>query len=283
MFAEMDSAFERTELLIGEERLERLHSAHVLVVGLGGVGAYAAEMLCRAGVGKLTLLDADRVSRSNRNRQLIALCSTEGRLKTEVLAERLRDINKNVSLVPISEYLKEEKVGEILEAAHYDYVVDAIDTLRPKLFLTAGCVKRGIPLVSSMGSGGKMNPSLIQVADISQSFNCPLARMLRKKLHKFGIYDGFAVVFSPEDIPEGSVREERSENKRTNVGTISYMPAIFGCFAASVVIRELTGVSAYKKVKDKRYYHNKKTSVCDFEEQIKQTENVKSREDGRNV
>ena len=275
--------FERTELMIGADNLERLRSAHVLVVGLGGVGAYAAEMLCRAGVGKLTLSDADRVSKSNRNRQLIALRSTEGRLKTEVLAERLRDINENVSLVLISEYLREERVVEILEATHYDYVVDAIGTLKPKLYLTAACMKRAIPLVSSMGSGGKINPSLIQVADISQSFNCPLARMLRKKLHKFGIYDGFAVVFSPEEVPSDCVREEKSENKRTNVGTISYMPAIFGCFAASVVIRDLIGIPAYEKVKDKRYYHNKKTSITDFEEQMKQTNDVKRSENGRNV
>ena len=200
-----------------------------------------------------------------------------------MLAERLRDINDEVSLVLMSEYLKEERVGEVLDAAHYDYVVDAIDTLSPKLYLTAGCMKRGIPLVSSMGSGGKMNPSSIQVADISQSFNCPLARMLRKKLHKFGIYDGFAVVFSPEDVPSRCVREERSENKRTNVGTISYMPAMFGCFAASVVIRELIGIQAYEKVEDKRYYHNKKTAITDFEEQMKQTNNVERSEDGRNV
>ncbi|MEE0900152.1 MAG: ThiF family adenylyltransferase, partial [Bacteroidales bacterium] len=146
----------------------------------------------------------------------------------------------------------------------YDYVIDAIDTLSPKLYLIAHCVKLSIPVVSSMGSGGKLNPSLVQVADISQSYNCPLARMIRKHLHKFGIYEGINVVFSSEEVPKDSVKEERSENKRTNVGTISYMPAIFGCFAASVVIRDLIGELPKEKLKDTRYYHNKKTKISDI-------------------
>lgn len=256
--------FERTELMIGAEKLECLKASHVLVVGLGGVGAYAAEMLCRAGVGKLTLIDSDKVSRSNKNRQLLALDSTEGKLKTEVLAERLKDINKDVELVCLSEYLKDERMLEVLKETKYDYVIDAIDTLSPKLYLIAHCVKLSIPVVSSMGSGGKLNPSLVQVADISQSYNCPLARMIRKHLHKFGIYDGVQVVFSSEEVSKDTVREERSENKRTNVGTISYMPAIFGCFAASVVIRDLIGELPKEKLKDTRYYHNKKTKISDI-------------------
>jgi tRNA A37 threonylcarbamoyladenosine dehydratase len=256
--------FERTELMIGAEKLECLKASHVLVVGLGGVGAYAAEMLCRAGVGKLTLIDSDKVSRSNKNRQLLALDSTEGMLKTEVLAERLKDINKDVELVCLSEYLKDERMLEVLKETKYDYVIDAIDTLSPKLYLIAHCVKLSIPVVSSMGSGGKLNPSLVQVADISQSYNCPLARMIRKHLHKFGIYEGVNVVFSSEEVPKDSVKEERSENKRTNVGTISYMPAIFGCFAASVVIRDLIGELPKEKLKDTRYYHNKKTKISDI-------------------
>lgn len=256
--------FERTELMIGADKLSRLHASHVLVVGLGGVGAYAAEMLCRSGVGKLTLVDSDTVSESNKNRQLLALDSTQGMFKTDVLYQRLKDINKNVELVCLNEYLKDERIPELLQADKYDYVIDAIDTLSPKLYTIANCVKLSIPIVSSMGSGGKLNPSLVQIADISQSYNCPLARMIRKKLHKFGIYQGIKVVFSPEEVSENSVREERSENKRTNVGTISYMPAIFGCFAASVVIRDLIGELPQEKLKDTRYYHNKKSKISDI-------------------
>lgn len=258
------SMFERTELMIGSDRLNRLRDSHVLVVGLGGVGAYAAEMLCRSGVGKLTLVDSDIVSQSNKNRQLLALDSTEGMFKTEVLYQRLKDINKDVELICLNEYLKDERILELLQVADYDYVIDAIDTLSPKLYLIANCVKLSIPIVSSMGSGGKLNPSLVQVADISQSYNCPLARMLRKKLHKFGIYQGINVVFSPEEVFEDCVKEERSENKRTNVGTISYMPAVFGCFAASVAIRDLIGELPKEKLKDTRYYHNKKTKISDI-------------------
>ncbi len=258
--------FERTELLIGKEGVRKLRGANVLVVGLGGVGAYAAEMLCRAGVGKLTLVDADRVSESNLNRQLVALRSTLGELKTEVLAKRLRDINESVSLNLVNEFLKDEALFSLLETGDFDYVVDAIDTLSPKLQLVAYCAQNGIRIVSSMGSGGKFDPSLVQVADISRSFNCPLARMLRKRLHKVGVYEGIAVVFSPEEVPEGAVLEERSQNKRTNIGTISYMPAVFGCFASSVVIRELIGREAVPKQKDTRYYHNKRSQTSDITE-----------------
>ena len=256
--------FETTELMIRVDKLSRLKASHVLVVGLGGVGAYAAEMLCRAGIGKLTLVDSDKVSESNKNRQLLALDSTQGMFKTEVLYQRLKDINKDVELVCLNEYLKDASMLEVLTKTQYDYVIDAIDTLSPKLYLIAHCVKLSIPVVSSMGSGGKLNPSLVQIADISQSYNCPLARMIRKHLHKFGIYEGVQVVFSSEEVSKDTVREERSENKRTNVGTISYMPAIFGCFAASVVIRDLIGELPKEKLKDTRYYHNKKTKISDI-------------------
>lgn len=239
--------FERTELMIGKQGVERLKGSHVLVVGLGGVGAFAAEMLCRAGVGSLTLVDSDTVSETNKNRQLVALDSTIGMLKTDVLSKRLKDINKDVNIVCVSEFLKDERMVEILLSSHYDYVVDAIDTLSPKLYLITHCIRFFIPIVSSMGSGGKSDPSQVRVADISHSYNCPLARMLRKKLHKLGIRKGFKVVFSPEEVSRDCVVEERSENKRSNVGTLSYMPAVFGCFVASVVIRDLVGLNKEEK------------------------------------
>ncbi|MBO5661009.1 MAG: tRNA threonylcarbamoyladenosine dehydratase [Tidjanibacter sp.] len=232
---------ERTRLLLGEEKLSIINGAHVLVVGLGGVGAYAAEMLARAGVGHLTLADADTVGESNINRQLIALHSTIGRAKTEILAERLRDINPNIVLTIHTEYIRDEKTWELLDEAKYDYVVDCIDTLSPKVNLIVGSLERGYKLVSSMGAGAKTDPTKIEVKDIGKSHHCPLAHMLRKRLHKQGVRSGFWAVFSPEPVREGSMIIAEETNKKSNVGSISYIPASFGCVCASVVIRDLLG------------------------------------------
>ncbi len=230
---------ERTELLLGNESLGKLQRARVLVVGLGGVGAYAAEQLVRAGVGKLTIVDGDVVDSSNRNRQLPALTSTVGKPKTDVLAERFLDINPELELTVIQKYLKDDKIEEVLKSEPFDYVVDAIDTLAPKVFLIYNARQLGLKLVSSMGAGGKTDPTQIQITDVSKSYNCKLARMLRKRLSKLNIKKGFKVVFSPEAIPENAMRVEEGQNKKSTVGTISYMPAVFGCFIASVVIRDL--------------------------------------------
>jgi tRNA A37 threonylcarbamoyladenosine dehydratase len=233
----------RTELLLGNEKLEKLQSANVLVIGLGGVGAYAAEMICRAGVGSMTIVDGDTIHPSNRNRQLPALKSTEDLPKAEVMGQRLLDINPDLKLTVIQEYLKDEKVIEVLEKG-YDYVVDAIDTLSPKIFLIYHSLKRKYKLVSSMGAGGKFDPTRVSVADISQTTNCSLARILRKRLHRLGIRDGFTAVFSPELIDKGRIVPVENEmNKASVVGTISYMPAAFGIACASVVIRELAGLT----------------------------------------
>lgn len=237
----MDNWLERTALLLGEEKLDLLRNAHVLVVGLGGVGAYAAEMIARAGVGRLTVADADRVAPSNINRQLVALHSTVGRDKADVLAERLRDINPRIDLRVVCKYIKDEATDELLDADRYDYVVDAIDTLSPKLALIKGALDRGLPLVSSMGAGAKTDPTRMEIADISKTHHCPLAHMLRKRLHKIGIRRGFRAVFSPEPIREGAMLLCEEQNKKSNVGTISYIPALFGIGCASVVIRDLIG------------------------------------------
>jgi tRNA A37 threonylcarbamoyladenosine dehydratase len=230
---------DRTRLLL-KDKLSILENAHVLVVGLGGVGAYAAEMLCRAGVGTLTLIDADTVDCTNRNRQLPALISTEGRLKTEVMRERLLDINSELKLHILSEFLRDERIAEVLDLHPYDYVVDAIDSLSPKTFLIAETLKRNIPLVSAMGAGGKIDPSKVQVADISKTHQCHLASYIRKRLRKMGITQGFKAVFSTEEPLQDVEREDTtSEFKRTTIGTISYMPAIFGCWCASVCINDL--------------------------------------------
>lgn len=232
---------ERTELLLGEEKSTTLRNAHVLVVGLGGVGAYAAEMIARAGVGRMTIADADTVGETNINRQLLALHSTIGRHKSEVMAERLRDINPQIELQVVTDYIRDEKTYTLLDAAHYDYVVDCIDTLSPKVNLIAGALERNIPLVSSMGSGAKTDPTLIEIKDIGKTHHCPLAHMLRKRLHKVGIRSGFYAVFSPEPVREGAMILAEETNKKSNVGTISYIPAVFGCACASVVIRDLLG------------------------------------------
>ena len=229
----------RTQLLIGEEAIARFSNAHVLVAGLGGVGAYAAEQLVRAGVGQLTIVDGDKVNPTNRNRQLPALISTTGRPKTEVMAERLLDINPDLKLIVIQEYIKDQRMIDILETG-YDYVVDAIDTLSPKVYLIYHTMRLGMPLISSMGAGGKFDPSQVKVVDISQTNNCKLAYYMRKRLHKLGIWSGFKAVFSPEEVSRQSVELSEGEiNKKSTVGTISYMPAIFGCFCAAGVLEDL--------------------------------------------
>jgi len=232
----------RTRLLTGTEKLISLREKHVLIAGLGGVGAMAAEQICRAGIGKMTIIDGDTVHTSNRNRQLPALLSTEGMAKSEVMAKRLLDINPDLELTVLHEYIKDERTIEILEKG-FDFVVDAIDTLSPKVFLLYNCVHLGLPVVSSMGAGGKYDPMQVQVADIDESYNCKLAYYMRKRLHKMGVVKGFKVVFSPEVVDRSSVvLQEGESNKKSNVGTISYMPAVFGCFCASVVIRDLMEV-----------------------------------------
>lgn len=237
----MDNWCERTELMFGSSDLEKLKSANILIVGVGGVGAYAAEMLVRAGVGNITIVDADKVSLSNCNRQLVALHSTVGKSKVDVLAERLSDINPELKINKIEAYIKDEFTVELLAENNFSFIVDAIDTLAPKVFLLAEAVKRGIPIVSSMGSGGKLNPAMVKIDDISKSDYCKLARMVRKRLHRLGIRKGITVVYSVEVVPPERIIETVGEqNKKSNVGTVSYMPAIFGCYIASYVIRYLT-------------------------------------------
>ena len=230
---------ERTIQLIGEHSSQTLGSSHVLVVGLGGVGAVAAEMLCRAGIGNLTIIDGDVVQAGNINRQLPAKHSTIGESKARLLGNNLKDINPDLELTIIDEYVKDIRMEVILDGS-YDYVVDAIDTLSPKIYLIYHTIQKGLALVSSMGSGGKLDPSQIEIADISKSYNCKLAYLLRKKLRKLGIEQGFKVVFSAEQVnKELIVPVEGERNKKSTVGTISYIPAIFGCMLASVVIRDL--------------------------------------------
>jgi tRNA A37 threonylcarbamoyladenosine dehydratase len=233
----------RTELLLGKDGLDRLKNSNVLIVGLGGVGGYAAEVICRAGVGKMTIVDGDLVQPSNRNRQLLALKSTGGKAKAIVMAERLKDINPGLDVTVINEYIRDDRMTEILDSG-FSYAVDAIDTLSPKVFLIFHSITKKIPVVSSMGAGGKFDPLRISVSDISETTDCPLARILRKRLHRLGIREGVTAVYSPEGIDKSRVVAVTGEkNKASIVGTISYMPAAFGIACASVVIRDLAGIS----------------------------------------
>ena len=227
---------ERTRLLLDPEQMERLSDAHIAVIGLGGVGAYAAEMLARAGVGSLLILDSDNVSLSNRNRQLLALESTTGRPKTEVMVERLRDINPDISLTIINDYLTPENVEQLLSGQRIDFLVDAIDTLSPKIALICYCMSHKIPLVSSMGAGAKFDMTRVRIADISKSFNCPFAYIIRKKLRKEGISKGFKVVFSEELPDREAIIPVEETNKKSQVGTISYLPAAFGLACAQTAV-----------------------------------------------
>jgi len=232
---------ERTRLMLGDDALAKLHQAHVLVAGLGGVGAMAAEMLCRAGIGRLTIVDSDKVQAGNRNRQILALRSTEDQEKIHVMSARLLDINPDLNLKALNIFLKDQTIIDLL-AQPFDYVVDAIDTLSPKVYFIFYALKNNHQLVSSMGAGGKLDPALVKIGDISESYQCKLAFDLRKRLRRLGVTEGFRVVFSSEPVPsETIVKTEDERNKKSNVGTISYMPSVFGCYCASVVIRNLTG------------------------------------------
>lgn len=236
----MEDWKQRTRLLLGEEKSERLRQAHVLVVGVGGVGAYAAEMLCRAGVGRLTLVDADTVQPTNINRQLPALHSTLGQPKVEVLAARFRDINPEVELTVLPVFLKDENIPQLLDAARYDFVVDAIDTLSPKCHLIAEALRRRIKIVSSMGAGAKSDITQIRFADIWDTYHCGLSKAVRKRLQKMGIRHKLPVVFSTEQAdPKAVFLTDDEQNKKSTCGTVSYMPAVFGCYLAEYVIRRL--------------------------------------------
>lgn len=231
--------YSRTELLLQPEGVAHLKSAHVLVVGLGGVGGYAAEQLCRAGVGHLTIVDGDCVGETNLNRQIVALRSTVGQPKARLFQDRFRDINPDCRVDAIQEFIRDDRMVDLLEADRYDCVVDCIDTLAPKVFLLYHSHRLGYPTVSSMGSGGKLDPSQVHSCDIAQSNTCPLAAMVRKRLHHLGVYSGIRVVFSTEKIPPHAMFEDRSDNHLTTIGTISYMPPLFGCFMAAEVVKIL--------------------------------------------
>ena len=233
----------RTNLLIGEDRLNKLIHSHVMVVGLGGVGSFAAEFICRSGVGRMTIIDGDVVDPTNRNRQLPALATNHGISKAVIMSERLLAINPELQLTVIKEFINPEMVEQLFEVKP-DYIIDAIDSITPKLNFLKIAYQHQLPLVSSMGAGGKLDPTKLQVADISKTYQCPFAQQLRKMLKKDKIYTGIKVVFSPEEnIKESLMMTDGSNYKKSAYGTMSYMPATFGAVAASVAINDLMEIN----------------------------------------
>lgn len=238
----------RTQLLIGKENLLKLTRSHVLVVGLGGVGSYAAEFICRSGIGTMTIVDGDVVDPTNRNRQLPALATNHGVSKADIMADRLKAINPELTLHVIKTFINPEAVEDILQAHPYDYIIDAIDSITPKITFLKGAYHKKIPVISSMGAGAKLDPTQLRVVDISKTNICPFAQQVRKNLKKHGIYRGIKAVYSPEaPIKESLMLTDGRNYKKSAYGTISYLPATFGATCSSVVIRELIGIKTTGK------------------------------------
>lgn len=235
----MTDQFSRTEMLIGAEALERLKEARVAVFGIGGVGGYAVEALARAGIGHFELTDSDTISLTNINRQIIALHSTVGRYKTEVMAERIRDINPDAEVVVKNCFFLPENKDEF-DFSSYDYVVDAVDTVTAKLSIIAEAKKAGVPVISSMGTGNKLCPQMLEVADISKTSVCPLAKVMRYELKKRGIKD-VKVVYSKETLIKPAFEAPDGGQKRSVPGSISFVPPAAGLLLASEVIKHLMG------------------------------------------
>ena len=230
---------ERAELLFKKEGLEKLKNANILIVGVGGVGSFAAEFIARAGVGKITIVDGDVVDITNINRQLPALHSTVGKPKIDVVGDRLLDINPELTLTKIKEFLSPERAFEIVDE-QYDYVLDCIDSVTPKLNLIIAAKRKRVKIISSMGAGGKMEAAKVKVSDISNTENCFLAKAIKKRLRAVKIDKGVKVVFSSEIQDENSLRITDGKNfKKSFYGTNSYMPGLFGLYAAETVIRHL--------------------------------------------
>jgi tRNA A37 threonylcarbamoyladenosine dehydratase len=231
---------ERTALLIGEEDIMRLQQCHVLIVGMGGVGSYAAEFICRAGVGAMTIVDGDTVDITNKNRQLPALSSTVGSGKAAWMAQRLLDINPSLKLNVIDRFQRPDDTRALVQEGEFDYVMDCIDSITPKLFLIEAAVKKGVPVISSMGAGGKTDPWKMKTGDISKTKVCPFARNLRKRLRKMGIRDGIQAVWSESPIVDSSLKLTDGSNfKKSFYGTISFIPPLFGLLMAAEVVNSL--------------------------------------------
>lgn len=240
-----DSQFSRTQLLLGETAMERLHRSRVAVFGVGGVGGYAVEALARSGIGTLDLIDSDSVSITNINRQILATHATVGRLKVDVAKERILDIHPKAVVHTYPVFYTPE-TADSFDFSQYDYIVDAIDTVTGKLCLAERAFAAGVPIISCMGAGNKLNATAFQVTDISKTTVCPLARVMRKELKKRGI-SHMKVVFSTEEAltPVGAEEEAAAIGKRQIPGSTSYIPGIAGLILAGEVIKDLSGISSH--------------------------------------
>lgn len=231
---------ERTVLLLGEEAVEKLQAASVMVVGVGGVGAYAVEMLARAGVGNITIVDGDVVAPGNLNRQLPALHSTLGRPKVEVMRKRVLDINPACRVTTIMKFIRVDDMEELF-TPRPDFVIDAIDAISPKVAMLLYCYRNKIKVVSSMGAGGRKDPSKVTLADISDTFHDGLAREVRLRLRKAGVSSGVKTVFSSESPSKSAVvLTDSLDYKRSSYGTVAWIPALFGIMLASYAVDKLT-------------------------------------------
>lgn len=232
----------RSALLVGDDGIQTLQKKHVLVVGLGGVGSFAAEFMCRAGIGEMTVVDGDVVDPTNRNRQLPALSTNHGVSKARIMAERLMAINPQLKLHVVEEFLSPQKCREILQTP-FDYVLDCIDSVTPKVTLLSAAMEAGVPTVSSMGAGGKLDPTKLRVGSLTETYHCVFAYYVRKRLNRIADASPIKAVFSTElRRRESLLMTDGSNFKRSAYGTISYLPAAFGGVCASVAIRELLGI-----------------------------------------
>ncbi len=230
--------FSRTALLIGEEGVEKLAKSKVAVFGVGGVGGYVCEALARSGIGTLEIVDRDVVSESNINRQIIATVDTVGRAKVDVMKERILSINPEASVIAMNCFYLPDNAAEF-DFSSYDYVVDAVDTVTAKLSIIERSLEAGVPVISAMGAGNKLDPSRFRVADISKTSVCPLARIMRKELKKRGI-EHLKVVFSDED-PLPSVADGTDPGRRSTPGSIAFVPAAAGLVLAGEVVKDIVG------------------------------------------
>jgi tRNA A37 threonylcarbamoyladenosine dehydratase len=231
----------RSALLVGDEGINILQQKHVLVVGLGGVGSFAAEFICRSGVGEMTIVDGDVVDPSNRNRQLPALSTNHGQSKAEIMQERLLAINPDLKLHVVRDFLTPQKCRELMEQ-HFDYVMDCIDSLTPKVILLSKALEKNVPIVSSMGAGGRMDPTQVRVTWLPETYQCVFAQYVRKRLKRLENYNQIKAVFSTEETSKDSLLMTDGSNfKRSAYGTMSYLPAAFGGVCASVAIRDMLG------------------------------------------
>ncbi len=231
--------FSRTELLLGDEGMEKLKNARVAVFGVGGVGGYAVEALARSGVGALDLIDDDAVAPSNLNRQIIALQSTVGKPKVEVAAARIADINPDCIVRTYRTFYTPDTAGRF-DFSLYDYVIDAIDTVTGKIALVMQAQAAGTPIISSMGAGNKLDPSAFEVADIYKTSVCPLARVMRRELKKRGV-KRLKVVYSREEAltPEGEIEQDAVHKKRATPGSVAFVPAVAGLILAGEVVKDI--------------------------------------------